>query len=117
MKGPPSSDPTSSVQPVTGRNDAPPPLPPHELPQPDGVDRRFEVAGKSWIARLQGKGACGTGAYGLALVEAVHFFDADAPERPLREALLARGRFAGLFDSELAELLAEATPIVLPEDR
>jgi hypothetical protein len=105
------------VQPVTGRNDAPPPLPPHELPQGDEVERWFDVAGKSWIARLQGKGACGTGAYGLGLVEAVHFFEGDAPERPVREALLPRGRFAGLFEGELAELLARATPIVLPEER
>jgi hypothetical protein len=117
MKGAASSDPTSSVQPVTGRNDGPPPRPPQELPQPDDGDRWFEVSGKSWIARVQGKGACGTGAYGLGLVEAIHFFEADAPERPVREALLVRGRLAGLFDSELAELLEGATPIVLPEER
>jgi hypothetical protein len=117
MKGPPPIDPTSAVQPTTGRNDAPPPPPPHELSQPDNSDRRFEVEGKSWIARLQGKGACGTGAYGLGLVEAVHFFEAEAPDRPVAEVLLARGRFTGLFDSELAELLLQATPIVLPEER
>jgi hypothetical protein len=117
MNGPPSIDPTSSVQPTTGRNDAPPPPPPHELSQSDDGERWFEVEGKSWIARLQGKGACGTGAYGLGLVEAVHFFDTETPDRPIAEALLARGRFAGLFDSELAELLANATPIVLPEER
>jgi hypothetical protein len=113
---PPPADPTSPVQPVTGGKDAPPPSPPHELPQAEGIERRFEVAGRSWIARLQGKGTSGTGAYGLGLVEAVHFFDANDPERPVAEALLAHGRFADLFDVELAELLAHATPIVLPEE-
>ena len=39
------------------------------------------------------------------------------PERPAREALLARSRFAGLYDDELRELLARATPIVIPENR
>lgn len=115
MKEPASPDPTSSLQPTTGHSDTPPRAPPHELPQIEDA-RWFEVEGKSWIARLQGKGACGTGAYGLALVEAIHFYAAEAPERPVAEALLARGRFAGLFDCELAELLAQAIPIVVPEE-
>jgi hypothetical protein len=65
---------------------------------------------------VAGKGASGTGAYGLGLIEAVHFFAADAPDQPLREALIPRNRFSGLFDAELAELLARATPIVVPEN-
>jgi hypothetical protein len=64
-----------------------------------------------WIARLGGKGACGTGSYGLGLVEAVHFFEPSEPERPLREALVARGRFEGLFDEELSRMLTGARPI------
>lgn len=114
MSGPPPSDPTSSLPPTTDRSDAPPPV--REPSEPGEGDRCFEVAGKRWIARLQGKGACGTGAYGLALVEAVHFYEAELPDRPVCEVVLARGRFAGLFDSELAELLAQAIPIVLPEE-
>jgi hypothetical protein len=116
MKEPPSLDPTSSLSAANGRTDEPPPVPAHELPQPVEVDRSFEAEGKTWIARLGGKGACGTGAHGLGFVEAVHFFASNAPERPLLEVLLPRGRFGGLFDSELAELLAQAIPIVQPEE-
>lgn len=108
-------EPTSSVKPATrGRGDTPPLPPPHELGRSAAGDRAFQAEDGRWIARLAGKGACGTGSYGLGLVEAVHFFDADAPDRPVREALLARGRFDTLFDEELTALLAGATPIVLP---
>lgn len=86
-------------------------------PEPDesSAPRAFEIDGRRWIARLAGRGALGTGACGLGLVEAVHFFDAEIPDRPLFEALLAAGRFLHLFDRELAELLAKATPIVRPD--
>jgi hypothetical protein len=100
------------VKPATrGRGDTPPPAPPHELRHEPAGERQFEHEGHTWIARVGGKGACGTGSYGLGLVEAVLFFAAQDPERPLREALLARGRFDGLFDVELVRLLQTARPI------
>jgi len=109
-------EPTAPYKPlVRGRGDTPPPAPPRELPRATDDDRAFEHRGARWIARLAGRGACGTGSYGLALVEAVHFYDAGHPERPLREALVARGRFESLYDAELGVLLESATPIVLPE--
>jgi hypothetical protein len=89
----------------------PPPAPPHELRHEPAGERTFEHDGRTWIARLGGKGACGTGSYGLGLLEAVHFHVEDEPERPLFEALLARGRFDGMFDEELAALLRRATPV------
>ena len=96
-----------SPQPVHGEA----PRPPRELaPDPDET-RTFDVDGESWTARVAGKGAWGSGAYGLGMVVAVHFARAEAPDKPLREALLPRGRFVGLFDEELRALLASATPI------
>jgi hypothetical protein len=58
-----------------------------------------------------GKGACGTGSYGLGLVEAVHFSDPGAPDRALWEALLPFGRFEALFADELVRLLLSARPV------
>jgi hypothetical protein len=115
MKGTPSPDPTSSLPVADGAANAPPP----RAAEPAGgseAERSFEADGKTWIARLGGKGAYGTGAFGLGFVEAVHFFAADEPERPVSEALIPRGRFAGLFESELVELLAQAIPIAQPEE-
>ena len=111
-------EPTRHVLPAAqdlGRGDAESPDPPHELPEPPSVELSFEASGESWVARLGGKGACGTGSYGLGLVEAVHFFRTDAPEKPVREALVARGRFANLYPAELATLWSQATPIATPE--
>lgn len=108
-------DPTAPVKPATrGRGDTPPPAPPHELSQQIVGARQFENEGRMWIARLSGKGAFGTGSYGLGLVEAVHFCAAEEPERPLREALVARGRFEGLYENELVRLLKGARPIETP---
>jgi hypothetical protein len=75
------------------------------------TERQFEHGGRRWIARLAGNGGLGTGALGLGAIEAVHFLDAAAPDRPLREALLARGRFPLLFDAELRQLCDAAKPI------
>jgi hypothetical protein len=111
----PTSPPGRSV--VQGRGDAPPPSPPHELSPETGESREFEAEGSRWVARLAGKGASGTGSYGLGLIDAVHFCAADRPDRPLREALLARGRFELLYDSELAALLAGAKPITTRRER
>jgi hypothetical protein len=68
-----------------------------------------------WVAYPSGKGAYGTGHWGLAGVEAVHFAKADAPEKPLLEALLASGRFSDLYDEELVALFRSARTIVIPE--
>jgi hypothetical protein len=92
--------------------DSPPPAPPREIePDPDEV-LGFQVDGEIWLAKLAGKGAGGTGPYGLGLFDAVHFARPDAPDRPLREALLARGRFAHLFGEELRALFRDSRPIV-----
>lgn len=112
MKSRPPHEPTAPVKPVTrGRGDTRPPAPPHELPHERSHERQFVHEGRTWIARPAGKGACGTGSYGLGLVEAVHFLDAADRARPLREALVARGGFDALFDVELVHLLRTARPI------
>jgi hypothetical protein len=95
--------------------DAPPPAPPHELDSDSLAERLFEAEGGQWIARLAGKSAGGTGPYGLAMVQAIHFFRADRANVPVREALAERGRFDGMFDEELRTMLARATPIRIPE--
>lgn len=111
-------EPTSTAQPPTrSRGDHPPPRPPHELPAAPAAERQFEHGGQQWVAWISGKSACGTGSYGLGLLEAVHFAAAGDPEKPLREALLARGRFDTLFDPELRRLLDGATPIMNGPDR
>lgn len=116
MTNRPPHEPTAPVKPATrGRGDSPPPAPPHELKHEQGCERQFEHEGRTWIARLGGKSAFGTGSYGLGLLEAVHFFGHEEPERPVREALLARGRFEGLFDSELRQLLQQSRPVVVRE--
>ncbi len=105
---------TPSVHPPAPGQGRPgdPPRPPREL-ESDPVERRaFEGEGGEWVAWVSGKAAWGSGAYGLGMVVAVHFAKADAPDQPVREALLARGRFGGLFDEELRALLAGAVPIV-----
>ena len=108
----PPHEPTAPVKPATrGRGDTPPPAPPHELTHIAACERQFVHEGNEWIARLGGKGACGTGSYGLGLLEAVHFFAAAEPERPLREALVPRGRFEMMYDVELTDLLQTARPI------
>jgi hypothetical protein len=85
-----------------------------DLPQPA---RRFEADGLLWLAWLSGSSAYGTGTCGPAALEAVHFAHAEAPTQPVYEALLAAGRFHGLFDDELIALLRAATRIVDPSDR
>lgn len=114
--GRPSGDPTRSARPATNA-DEPPSGPPRELPRDATPSRTFEADGVAWQARLAGKGAWGTGSYGLGLVEAVHFAIAASPAVPLREALVPSGSFEYLFDSELVELLAGATPIEPPKPR
>jgi hypothetical protein len=95
--------------PADGPVEAPPGL--------DAAERRFEQDGRTWVARVAGVGAVGTGRIALGLVDAVHFCDAAEPGRPLREALLARGRFESLYDDELRQLCDGATPIPQPKER
>jgi hypothetical protein len=87
------------------------PTPPHELDADPAGRRLFEADDGSWVAWVAGKSTWGSGGYGLGMVVAIHFARADAPEQALREMLVARGRVEGLFDDELRELLASATPI------
>ncbi len=89
-----------------------------ELPQRPPFDRpheTFPADGTEWVAYVSGRGAYGTGHWGLAAVQAVHFAKAEAPSVPLFEALLPSGRFSGLFESELLELFRNAQRIVVPE--
>lgn len=78
--------------------------------------RAFTHAGRTWTARLAGNGMAGTGRLGFGLVQAVHFFR-DGAEHPSFEALIPRGRFHGLFDDELRQLLRDARPIPAPDAR
>ena len=111
----PPHEPTAPVKPTTrGRGDTPPPTPPHELKHEEAGDRRFEHEGQQWVARPGGKGACGTGSYGLGMLEAIHFYDPEHMQRPVREALLPFGGFASLYDEELIRLLLSARPVEPP---
>jgi hypothetical protein len=82
-----------------------------------GEERELDADGELWLARLAGAGGAGTGHHGCASIAAVHFFRAAEPDRPLREALLAGGRFPWLHEVELRELWARATPIVIPDEK
>jgi hypothetical protein len=77
----------------------------------EGGERVFEHRGRTWLARVSGHGALGTGSLALGLIDAIHFADPAEPQRPLREALLPRGRFADLYELELAELCERAKPV------
>jgi hypothetical protein len=81
------------------------------------VARHFVCDGVDWLAWPSGASAYGTGAWGPAALEAVHFARADAPERPAFETLLAAGRFHGLFEEELVTLLRGATRVAEPGER
>lgn len=110
-------EPTSGPRPQVrrGLSDGPPPRPPRPLPVEEPVgERTFEAEGVRWLAVPAGRGTTGTGAYGLGLVEAIHFRRPDHGERPEREALLPVGRFQGLHDEELVALLGEAREVVPP---
>ncbi|MBX6365373.1 MAG: hypothetical protein IRZ00_16005 [Gemmatimonadetes bacterium] len=78
--------------------------------------RAFTHAGRTWIARLAGDAMAGTGRLGFGLVQVVHFFR-DGADRASFEALIPRGRFHGLFDDELRQLLRDARPIPASDAR
>ena len=84
---------------------------------PERPVRVFVCDGVEWVAWPSGASAYGTGTCGPAALVAVHFARADAPNTPVYEALLAAGRFFGLYDEELITLLRSATKIVDPGDR
>lgn len=78
-----------------------------------GIESSFENEDGSWIARSTGAGSYGTGRTGTAKLVAVHFFRQDAPETPVREALVPAGAFGHLRPEELRALFERATPIDL----
>lgn len=79
-----------------------------------GESRRFEVGEDVWLARAVGVGAYGTGGMGRARLVAVQFFRESEPETPVREALVAAGRFPHLRPEELRALFDGATPMAVP---
>lgn len=81
----------------------------------EGEERSFELDGTTWTVRAAGAGSYGTGMVGAARLVALHFFRDDAPERPVREALVPRGAFPGLRAEELVGILQRATPIELAD--
>lgn len=76
-------------------------------------ERTFELEGATWMVRAAGAGCYGTGGPGAARLLAVHFFASDAPDRPVREALVPAGVFPNLGEEELRTLFERATPIEL----
>ena len=87
---------------------------------PDGgldvhCERNFSVDDVEWVAYISGSGAYGTGHWGLAALQTVHFARASDPGVPLFESLVPANQFAGLFDNELRQLFKNATRIVIPE--
>ena len=81
------------------------------------LEWRFSAEDTEWIAYVSGRGAYGTGHWGLASLEAVHFARADTPDTPALESLIAAGHFAELFETELLALFRRARPIVIPQER
>ena len=106
--------PSSSAKPEGRDRDERPPDPPRELVDERDVCRRFTSEGVAWLARVSGRGAGGTGAYGLGMIEAIHFYQANEPATPRFEALLPAGRLASLFEEELTALLRDARAIPPP---
>jgi hypothetical protein len=81
-----------------------------DIPEFDRDTRRISIDGEEWIARLAGGGAAGSGAFGLAMIESIEFATVVAPGATVREALVQRGCFAMLHDSELVSLFHAAPP-------
>ncbi len=106
----PTPDPVGPANP-----DAPRAKPTREPVSSTDAPRSLIIDGVEWSVFPSGKGAYGTGHWGLAGVQAVHFARADDPAKPVLEALLASGRFADLYDEELIALFREARTIVIPE--
>ena len=79
---------------------------------PTRSTRQFTHDGEEWLAWPSGGGAYGTGVFGTASTEAIHFARRAAPDVPVFEALLPFGRFWGLFDEELIDVLRAAVRVV-----
>jgi hypothetical protein len=79
---------------------------------PTRSTRQFTHKGEDWIAWPSGGGAYGTGVFGTARTEAIHFARHAVPDVPVFEALLPSGRFWGLFDEELIDLFRVAVRVV-----
>lgn len=82
-------------------------------PRWEGEEQGFERDGVEWVVRSAGAGSYGTGTLGTSRLVAVHFFRADDPDVPVREALVPAGVFPHLHAQELRELYDRATPIEL----
>lgn len=82
-------------------------------PVPAAPEHVFRVEDETWVVRVAGAGAYGTGRLGGARLIAIHFFLETDLDTPLREALIPAGRFPGLGSPELRDLLERATPIEL----
>lgn len=85
-------------------------------PRWEGAEHAFERDGEAWLVRTAGAGAYGTGARGRARLMAVHFYREDAPETPVREALVPAGVYPHLLPEELRALYDRATPIEQDRD-
>src|SRR5690606_37747108 len=96
-----SAMPTESAAPESAAAAAASAPPPASAAPPD---RSFTADGVDWVARVVGAGVVGKGVPATGTIVAVRFHRADEPHRPLREALLPRGRFEYLDDDELAAL-------------
>lgn len=86
---------------------------PHEPARHPELHRAILIDGQEWIAYPSGLGAYGTGHWGLAPVEAIHFARAEKPDQPVLEALLTYGRLEWLFPQELIALFRSARTIVV----
>lgn len=79
------------------------------------ASRAITIDGASWVAYPSGGGAYGTGHWGLAPIEAIHFAPAERADIPELEALLPSQKLDDLFDAELIALFRTARAIVRPD--
>jgi hypothetical protein len=79
--------------------------------------RWFDSGGAKWGAWLAGEGVAGTGRFARPAIGIVRFCRAEDPDRAVREAIIVRGRFDQLYESELRALLETATPVPATEPR
>jgi hypothetical protein len=104
----PSADPVAPTAAVPAEV----PALPHEPATYPQLNRSVLIDGQEWIAYPSGLGAYGTGHWGLAPVEAIHFARAETPDKPEVEALLTYGRLECLYPDELIVLFRAARTIV-----
>lgn len=88
--------------------------PDRSVPSPPGPERYFLMDGEVWIARQVGEARVGSSALGAAAIVTIRFYHAAEPDRPLKEALLPRGRFELLYDEELRALFHAARRLDTP---